>query len=421
MQSLKSWIVVLLCASFNTISYAFQQVPYLERLVTLNANDQKISEIFKAISKQTDVIFSYTGFNDGKKITKNYHRVPLKKVLDDLLKDFSGSYVLKGKYIIVHFDLKNDVSVIAGYVFNAIDSNRIENVDIYMKQNQYMTVSDQVGFFSVQYTGDLPQISLLFKKDGYEETTLLVSGKNKGEVFMYMNPTSIISVLKRKNTDSLFVNNQSGLSKPTLALRKIELPANLIIREPVKQLTEEEQPASPKMHHEIKLGLHAAIAIPIGGSLNQSNMQLGLEADYFITNNVAIGLNGSINSFTLNNEPDYEYFKCSVTEFSVSGGYYLGKEKWRPHIGFSVGLYKNKVDYSYTYNKLPYPYAYYVIPTTVTNSETENKFGYAPQAGLLYELTKRIDFDLTMKYHVIASSFGTIPYWGVTAGFLFNL
>lgn len=421
MQALKIWSAVLLFVCFNTISYAFQQTSYLEKLVTINANDQKIAEIFKAISKQTDVVFSYTGFNDQQKVNKNYFRVPLKKVLDDLLKDFSGSYAIKGKYIIIHFESENNAQLVTGHVFNAIDSSRIENVDVYIKENQYMTVSDQAGFFSVEYPVNLSKVLLLCKKEGYEEASFVLTGKSRKEVLIYMNPVRDILILKNKNADSLLLNSGDKRStKMILEPRKVELPDTLIFPRKKKQ-TSDMDIASQKMHHETKLGLHAAIAIPTEGNLNQSNMQFGVEADYFINHNFAIGLNGSKNSFSLNNEPNYEYFNCSATELSVGGSYYLGKEKWRPHIGFSVGVYNNKVDYSYTYNKLPYPYAYYVVPTTVTESVTENKFGYAPQIGLLYELAKRIDFDLNMKYHVIQSGFGTIPYWGVTAGFLFNL
>ena len=438
MQSLRMCIVVLLCACSTTFSYAYQQSPYLERLVTINAKNQKIADVFKTIAAQTDVVFSYTGFNDGKRITKNYHKVPLKKVLDDLLKDFSGTYVLKGKYIIVHFDLKNDEQVLAGYVFNAIDSTKMENVDVYMKQNQYMTVSDQVGFFSVQYSGSLSQISLLFKKDGFKDSTILISGKDQKEVYIYMNPLiplqssseSVDSLLNKKEMDYLLLDKKNVYVQPDLTMRSENQEKNGKHKKhkrkekPGKQMkskeAEEELSPSPKMHHQVKLGLHAAIAIPTEGNLKQSNTQFGLTGDYFINENLAIGLNGAKNAFSLNNEPNYEYFKCSVTELSVSGEYYFGKEKWKPHIGISAGLYNNKVDYSYTYFTLPYPYAYYTVQTTVTKSETENKFGFAPEVGLLYTLTKRIDFDATLKYHVIASGFGTIPYWGVTAGFLFN-
>lgn len=441
MQSLKMCIVVLLFTCSNTIMYAFQQTPYLERLVTVNANNQKITEVFKAISKQTDVVFSYTGFNDEKRITKNYHKVPLKKVLDDLLKELSGTYVLKGKYIIIHFDLKDDAVALAGYVFNAIDSSRMENVDIYMKQNQYMTVSDQVGFFSVQYTGNLSQVSLLFRKEGYKDTNLVISNVNKRELYVYLKPTiekqktpgfhdsTGISVLKRKETDSLLIGKRNEHLLPDLTMQsqnqvKTENhKKNKKQKEPEKKVKSEnveEVASSPKLHHQVKLGLHAAIAIPTEGNLKQSNTKFGLAGDYFINNNLALGLNLSQNAFSLNNEPNYEYFNCSVIEFSVSGKYYFGKEKWRPHIGASVGLYTNKVNYSYTYFTLPYPYAYYTKQTTVTKSETENKFGFAPEAGFLYDLTKQIDFDATVKYHVIMSGYGTIPYWGVTVGFLYN-
>lgn len=418
MQALKVWSAVLLCAFFNTFSYAFQQPSYLERLITINANNQTIFEIFKAISKQADVVFSYTGFNDQQKVSKNYYKVPLKKVLDDLLKDFSGNYGIKGKYIIIHFDSTTNSHLLTGHVLNAIDSSRIENVDVYLKESQYMTVSDQAGFFSVEYAMDLPQGLLLCKKEGYEDVSFTLTMKNKKEVVIYMNPVRDISILKNKNT-SMLLTDTRGLSAPILELRKVDLPEVLIIPHNKKTISEENDP-SPKIHHEVKIGIHAAIAIPTEGSLNQSNMQIGLEADYFINHNFAIGLNGAKNSFTLNNEPNYEYFSCTVTAISVSGKYYLGKEKWRPHVGISTGLYANKVDYSYTYNKLPYPYAYYVVPTTVKESVKENKFGFALQAGLLYELTKKIDFDITMKYHVIKSGFGTIPYWGVTIGFLYN-
>ena len=422
MQALRMCLVVLLCACFNTTIYAFQQPPYLERLVTVNADNQKMSDVFKAISKQTEVIFSYTGFNAEQRVTRSYYRVPLKKVLDDLLKNFEGTYALNGKYIIIHFDSPTNSLAITGYIYNSIDSTRIENADIYLKENQYMTVSDQAGFFSVEYPKSLSKALLLFKKDGYKDVNLVISGKSKKEVAVYMNPIPIFSIIKRRDTDSLLLDMKYGLPKTSMKLRNQEAIQQMLITEQhVKPVSEYDNPASPKLHHITRLGIHAAIAVPTEGKLQQNNTQIGVLANYFINSKLAIGVNASRNSFALNNEPNYEYFRCSVTEFSVSVGYYFGKEKWQPHFGASAGLYSNKVDYSYSYYALPYPAAYYANQIVVTKSETENKFGYAPEAGVLYEITNRINFDASLKYHVIVSGYGTIPYWGITAGFLFNL
>ena len=82
---LRYFILWCLIISFNCIKA--QKAPYLERLVTLNANKQTIAELFKTISAQTSVVFSYSqSFNDMQQLSLVCKNKPLRLVITEILK-----------------------------------------------------------------------------------------------------------------------------------------------------------------------------------------------------------------------------------------------------------------------------------------------------------------------------------------------
>lgn len=168
-----------------------QQVPYLERTITLRANNQPLNEVFKSISSQTAVVFSYSQpFDDKRKVVLNCQKKPLRLVLNELLKPYNCSYKIKDKYVIIKCDTKPIVppSVLTGYVYNAKDSSSISQASIYVKQTKNSAVSNDYGFFSLSYSNKLPNINVSFAKENYLDTSLVIFNRNKQEVLIYLYP-----------------------------------------------------------------------------------------------------------------------------------------------------------------------------------------------------------------------------------------
>jgi hypothetical protein len=168
-----------------------QQAPYLERTITLKANNQPLNEVFKSISSQTAVVFSYSQpFDDKRKIVLNCQKKPLRLVLNELLKPANCTYKVKDKYIIIKCDNKPIIppSVLTGYVYNAADSSIISHASIYVKQTKHSAVSNDYGFFSLSYSNKLPNINVSFAKEDYKDTSLVIFNQNKQEILIYLYP-----------------------------------------------------------------------------------------------------------------------------------------------------------------------------------------------------------------------------------------
>lgn len=168
-----------------------QKVPYLERTVTIHANSRSLADVFKLISEQTGVVFSYSqSFNDKQKANLNCTKRPLRLVLNDLLKETGCSYKAKDKFMILKCDAAPlpPPSVITGYIYNAEDSSVVANASIYVKQTRHSAQSNDYGFFSLSYSNKLPSISVSFARENYYDSTLVIYNKQKQEVALYLYP-----------------------------------------------------------------------------------------------------------------------------------------------------------------------------------------------------------------------------------------
>ncbi len=192
--AIKHFYLFLFVLLFGVAGLKAQQAPYLERTVTLAANNQSLSEVFKSLSIQTSVVFSYSQpFDDKRKIMLTCQKKPLRLVLNELLKPSNCTYKIKDKFIIIKCDAKPVAppSVLTGYVYNATDSSTISQASIYVKQTRHSAVSNSYGFFSLSYSNKLPNINVSFAKEDYQDTSLVIFNQNKQEVLIYLYPRTV--------------------------------------------------------------------------------------------------------------------------------------------------------------------------------------------------------------------------------------
>lgn len=178
--------LLFLCSSLNA-----QKVPYLERTVTIHATNRNLADVFRLISDQTAVVFSYSqAFNDKQKTSLNCTKRPLRLVLNDLLKETGCTYKARDKFIILKCDATPlpPPSVITGYIYNAEDSSVVANASIYVKQTRHSAQSNDYGFFSLSYSNKLPSISVSFARENYYDSTLVIYNKQKQELVVYLYP-----------------------------------------------------------------------------------------------------------------------------------------------------------------------------------------------------------------------------------------
>jgi hypothetical protein len=207
---------------FFSFAYSQKDIPYLERKVSLNFSNVAISDVFKSITKQTEVQFSYNSslFNDTRKVSLNVSKMPLRLVLENLFKGTSQSYKLRKYYIIIYqvaAQKTNEVKRIlfTGYIYDGHDSTSLENVSVYIKNGKYAALSNDYGYFTVQFSKPEKQSSVLISvaKENYKDTTIAIDASAPKQFKIYLNPKPSISKQISQNSLPLIVDSVRILPK----------------------------------------------------------------------------------------------------------------------------------------------------------------------------------------------------------------
>lgn len=100
MKYITLYVMAVLLLPLKTYT---QTITHINKPVTITVANDSLCNVFKAINKQTGVIFSYNPqlVNTTYKISVNVENKPLGSVLDDILTPLMISYKNQGKYIIL--------------------------------------------------------------------------------------------------------------------------------------------------------------------------------------------------------------------------------------------------------------------------------------------------------------------------------
>jgi hypothetical protein len=187
--------IILFLFAFSFLSAKAQDVPYLERAVSLDASDKTIAEVLKSISGQTSVVFSYTRFNDQKKISINCYRKPLRTVLSQILSTSNCIYKAKGKYIVINCSdtpTSPAYSIVSGFVYSAADSTKVDRASIYVKKTKHSSITNEYGYFVISCPQTSPKILLSIAKESYYDTTVAIYNIKEASVVVYLHPKPAI-------------------------------------------------------------------------------------------------------------------------------------------------------------------------------------------------------------------------------------
>lgn len=213
MSFLTQRYILLPVLLFVHMALVAQPTPYLERKVSISVINRSIGEVFRQISEQTSVVFSYSqAFDDQRKITLRCSNRPLRLVMAELLKESTCTYKIKDRFIILKCGPKPETppSVITGYIYNAEDSSAVPNASIYIRQSRHSAQSNTYGFFSLSFPGQLPRLALSVARENYVDSTVVINHKQKQEVIIYLYPRihardTIVQTLPAPKPDSVFL------------------------------------------------------------------------------------------------------------------------------------------------------------------------------------------------------------------------
>lgn len=178
------------------------QTPYLEKAVTIRSGNYSYDELFKQISNQTGVVFSYTGFDSKQRTSVKFDKQPLRIVLSTLFDpDENCTCKLKGKYVIVNCkptpkpkpdQASADRSnvIVNGYILNAEDSTEIVESSVYLRQNKQSALTNEYGYFNLSFPKTADVLSISVAKEAFKDTTVVIVSKQRNTLVIYLQPKS---------------------------------------------------------------------------------------------------------------------------------------------------------------------------------------------------------------------------------------
>lgn len=178
------YAIVTVVFTLNTASSrSFEEddpVPILERIVSLNFQQERLENVLRKISSEGRFTFSYNSdiIDSERSISQNFRNKTVREVLDEI---FAGSiqYKARGKYIILTRspDREEKDQRISGYVVDESTGKRLQNVSVYDPVSLSSAVTDSYGYFQLdvdQPTGE--EVKLAIRKLNYTDTVVAVAG-----------------------------------------------------------------------------------------------------------------------------------------------------------------------------------------------------------------------------------------------------
>ncbi|WP_186280029.1 hypothetical protein [Fluviicola chungangensis] len=177
------------------------QTPYMEKTVTIRSGTYTYEELFKQISNQTGVVFSYTGFDDNLHISVKFDKQPLRVVLNTLFDQGNCSWKLKGKYVILNCkpaskpqpeqaEVNKPDAVVNGYILNAEDSSEVVESSVYLRQSKQSALTNEYGYFNLSFPKTADVLSISVAKENFRDTTVVIFSRKHTTLVIYLQPKS---------------------------------------------------------------------------------------------------------------------------------------------------------------------------------------------------------------------------------------
>lgn len=157
-----------------------QQVPVLERQVTIQAQDERLDIFLKRLSQESGCVFSYSAssLDVSRSVSYEFEQQTTREILETV---FDGNIKMKQKGVYVILTPAPNVSkevVIRGYIVDETSGSRIGNATVYNPVTLRSVTTDQYGYF--EYVVKKPTANdykLIVKKVDYTDTVLLAPQK----------------------------------------------------------------------------------------------------------------------------------------------------------------------------------------------------------------------------------------------------
>jgi hypothetical protein len=195
-------VLILLITSLKHIN-AQNNIPILDRKVTIKITNQPLGKVLNIISETADFNFSYGNnvVKVGKLVTIHAENRTVREVLDQLFGS-EVSYQQIGNHLVLQKrPIQKNTSriqqdngkqtkyyyVVSGYLRDGTSGNGVTNVSVYEKSSLSNTLSGDFGYYKMSVTSRSPEISLHISSQTHRDTLIKVSYENNGLVAANLN------------------------------------------------------------------------------------------------------------------------------------------------------------------------------------------------------------------------------------------
>ena len=211
----RSYIITIWVALFIT-SYPFHVISQTHgtftQMVTIEAENTTLEEIFAEVTKQTGFKFSYnpSKVNALKRVDYQAINKSLQHVLDDLLlPDYS--YNLRGEYLVLvpkvnEPSQKEDFISISGRILDNETKVGLPQTSIFTSSGK-SSVSTLGGNFEIEIkNSDKPILEI--RKEGFHPSSIEIERKNTSDLEFYLRPIKHLSLQLSKDSFDLIESSK---------------------------------------------------------------------------------------------------------------------------------------------------------------------------------------------------------------------
>lgn len=155
-----------------------QGTPFLERVLTISFNNERLDAALKQVSQQGGFTFSYSPsiLETDRIVSYTFVNKTVREILDQF---FSGTvdYRVRGKYVILTKAIarSKDTEVYSGYIIDEATGQRLRDVTVYDPVSLSSAVTDQFGFFQIKIDKPPENLRLAINKYNYTDTLIAPS------------------------------------------------------------------------------------------------------------------------------------------------------------------------------------------------------------------------------------------------------
>ncbi|MGN6568624.1 MAG: SusC/RagA family TonB-linked outer membrane protein, partial [Flavipsychrobacter sp.] len=188
-------MAVIITTALSAVAKPATGQELLLKKITIEIKALPLPKALEKISTASGVKFTYSGSVANSKITVNANAkgVELKKVLDDLFRDYPYTYEVFNDEIIIHYDAEKNKShskkaessnTALSVIGKIVDEkgNPLSDVTITIKGTTIMQHSDQNGFFSIATFSS--NSILVFSHIGYKTQEIPITTQHEIKVVM---------------------------------------------------------------------------------------------------------------------------------------------------------------------------------------------------------------------------------------------